>query len=314
MIRELSELGKTLRADKDDAVWVHDALKEETITMVLTIRPDGRFFSLQPIEKKKTMAEAVQRTSGKNARLFLDNSGYVLGVYDPDSSSFKKKIKDKGEGKAKEIFGKDVTEKRNLFVKRLMEFEKLEEMKAVIQFYSDDNNEGISKVTQEYFVDKIAKKERSGNIAILVSGMNKYLHELDTVYDEIIKGYEKKQKDLILSGSKKCSVCLESAFPVGDFTHFPIKGVPGDKEPAGGRKLISYNGDSNPFESYEMTGNENCMICTNCAKTYVEGLNWLLSSGVEIQTADKKRKLKKQFPLHQPEKFWFGYGHGVLDA
>ena len=49
MIKELSELGKSLRADKGDGVWVHDALKEETITMVLTIKPDGSFVSIDPI-------------------------------------------------------------------------------------------------------------------------------------------------------------------------------------------------------------------------------------------------------------------------
>lgn len=31
MIKELSELGKTLRAGKTDNEWVHDALKEEPI-------------------------------------------------------------------------------------------------------------------------------------------------------------------------------------------------------------------------------------------------------------------------------------------
>lgn len=35
MIKELSVLGKTLRAGKADGAWVHDALKEESISMVL---------------------------------------------------------------------------------------------------------------------------------------------------------------------------------------------------------------------------------------------------------------------------------------
>ncbi len=73
MIKELSELGKTLRGQKNENDWVHDALKEENISLVLTIKPDGSFSSLQSIEKKKTMAEAVQRTSGKGARLLIDN-------------------------------------------------------------------------------------------------------------------------------------------------------------------------------------------------------------------------------------------------
>jgi len=37
----------------------------------------------------------------------MDNCGYVLGVYDPDSTAFKKKAKDKGELKAEELFIKE---------------------------------------------------------------------------------------------------------------------------------------------------------------------------------------------------------------
>ena len=55
--------------------------------------------------------------------------------------------------------------------------------------------------------------------------------------------------------------------------------------------MISYNGDHNPFESYDMIGNENSMMCTNCAKTYVEGLNWLLSSGTKIRNERNKEDI-----------------------
>lgn len=283
MIRELSELGKSLRNEND-----HDALKEETITMVLTIRQDGSFVSLVPIENKMTKAEAIQRTSGKDARLLLDNCGYVLGVFDPDGNNFKKKIKDKGEQKAVEIFMKDVVAKRKLFVERLSEFNNFTELEPVFKFYGENESNGISLVTQDYFLKTISKKDRSGNIAFLISGGDKFVHEFDSVYSEIIRRYEVSQRDLVSGETIKCAVCRNSSFPVGDFTHFPIKGVPGDKEPAGGRKLISYNGDNNPFESYGMTGNENCMICTNCAKTYVEGLNALLNNGVPFKNEKKK--------------------------
>ena len=96
MIRELSELGKKLRKEKIENESIDDALKEETISLVLTIRLDGSFVSLQSIEKKKTMAEAIQRTSRKEARLLIDNCGYVLGVYDSNSNAFKKKVEEKG--------------------------------------------------------------------------------------------------------------------------------------------------------------------------------------------------------------------------
>ncbi len=288
MIRELSELGKTLRSRQPENEYVHDALKQELISLVLTIKADGSFVSLKPIEKKKTMAEAVQRTSGKGARQLLDNCGYVLGVYDCESNAFKKKAKEKGESKAHEIFKKDVSGKLSLFVDRVNELSDLEELKPVTRFYRDNKEKGIDVANQDYFLKNISKKDRSGNIAILISGKGRYVHESDSVYRKIIAAYEEKQQLHLSANTKKCSICARAEFPVGDFTHYPIKGVPGDKEPAGGRKLISYNGDNNPFESYEMVGNENCMICTNCAKTYVEGLNWLLSDGTKI--TNKKNK------------------------
>lgn len=288
MIQELSELGKMRRSQKTENEWVHDALKEETISLVLTIKPDGSFVSLQSIEKKKTMAEAVQRTSGKEARLLIDNCGYVLGAYDYESNAFLKKTKEKGEQKAHNIFKEDVSEKLSLFLKRLNKMADLDELKPVLKFYNDNKQKGIDIVNQEYFVNNISKKDRGGNIALLISGKDKYVHECDSVYRRIVDAYEIKQQAFISSTKKKCAICAGEQFPVGDFTHYPIKGVPGDKEPAGGRKLISYNGDNNPFESYEMIGNENCMICTNCAKTYVEGLNWLLSAGPRVK--NKKGK------------------------
>ena len=234
------------------------------------------------------MAKAVQRTSGKEARLLIDNCGYVLGVYDYESNAFKKKTKEKGEQKARNIFKEDVSEKLSLFLKRLNEMADLDELKPVLKFYNDNKQKGIDIVNQEYFANNISKKDRGGNIALLVSGKDKYVHECDSVYRRIVDAYEIKQEAFISSTKKKCAICAGEQFPVGDFTHYPIKGVPGDKEPAGGRKLISYNGDNNPFESYEMIGNENCMICTNCAKTYVEGLNWLLSAGPRVK--NKKGK------------------------
>ena len=52
MIRELSELGKTLRGQQPENEWVHDALKPEPISMELIIAEDGGFQRFESIEKK----------------------------------------------------------------------------------------------------------------------------------------------------------------------------------------------------------------------------------------------------------------------
>ena len=186
MIKELSELGKVLRAGKTDKEWVHDALKEENISLVLTIKVDGSFASLQSIEKKKTIAEAIQRTSGKGARLLIDNCGYVLGVYDCESNAFKKKVKENGEQKAHDVHIKDTDEKIALFGERLREVTDLKELQPVKLFY--ENEKAIADAISAFA--KIPKKDRGGNIALLVSGKDKYVHESDPVYHRIIDSYE----------------------------------------------------------------------------------------------------------------------------
>jgi CRISPR-associated protein Csd1 len=59
-----------------------------------------------------------------------------------------------------------------------------------------------------------------------------------------------------------------------------------------GCALVSFNEDA--YESYNLEGNLNSSICTNCAKNYVEGLNYLISNGQE-NWLKAKRKVEKKF-------------------
>ncbi|MCX6907982.1 MAG: type I-C CRISPR-associated protein Cas8c/Csd1, partial [Verrucomicrobia bacterium] len=77
MIKELSELGKTLRSQKNNNEWVHDALKEEQISIEIVITEDGSFQKIGLFEKKLTIAEAITAKKGK-ARLLLDKAEEVL--------------------------------------------------------------------------------------------------------------------------------------------------------------------------------------------------------------------------------------------
>lgn len=52
--------------------------------------------------------------------------------------------------------------------------------------------------------------------------------------------------------------------------------------------LVSYN--NNAFESYNLKGNLNSGICTNCARNYIEGLQYLVGNGHEI-TTEKGEKI-----------------------
>jgi CRISPR-associated protein Csd1 len=113
------------------------------------------------------------------------------------------------------------------------------------------------------------------------------MHEKKDVIDAIIDHYEKEQHSH--SSNKKCSICGKTTYPVIDKPHGMIKKVP--KGQSSGTALVSYN--EKAFESYDLTGNENCSICTNCARNYVDGLNTLLSAGHEKTVTDKNGKEKK---------------------
>ncbi|HOP40195.1 MAG TPA: type I-C CRISPR-associated protein Cas8c/Csd1 [Geobacteraceae bacterium] len=271
MIKELSELGKFLRAGKADDAWVHDALKEETISMELVIMPDGAFHGIQLIENKMTPAEAITAKKGK-ARLLLDKPEEVL------------------------CYGGNISKKKHkLFLEKIALYKALDELAPVIAFYKNNEN-GLDRALTEFNVlattdDKKVKKKLTGNISFRIYSESSRIHEKVNVLQAIIDRYETTQREQLANNSKKCSVCGKSDHPVEDIPHGMIKKVPDGQ--SSGCALISYN--ENAFESYGLKGNNNSSICTNCAKTYVEGLNWLLSSGNEIMVTDKKGKSKPRF-------------------
>ncbi|KAF0219727.1 MAG: CRISPR-associated [Geobacteraceae bacterium] len=272
MIRELSQLGKTLRAGKDENAWVHDALKEELISMELVVSQDGCFQQLLFIDDKLTPAEAITAKKGK-ARLLLDKPEEVL------------------------CYGGDPSKKKHqLYLDKIADYQQLQELAPIIAFYHHNKAIGLDKALEQFESiaatdDKKIKKKIIGNIGFRVQAEAVRIHEKPEVLNAIISKYESFQQEQLSGATRPCSVCGKTDFPVEDIPHGMIKKVP-DGQTAG-CALVSYN--ENAFESYELKGNRNSSVCTNCAKTYVEGLNWLLSSGNEIPVTDKKGKTKPQF-------------------
>lgn len=275
MIKELSELGKKLRQENKDKKIIHDALKEEFISIDLVIREDGSFHSFIPFEKKLTSAEAITAKKGK-ARLLLDKAEEILGYG--------------GEASAK---------KHKLFLGKIEQYKNLQELSSVMAFYNNNKQNGLDKALSEF--EKIIpdEKERKGNIAFRIFNKDKRIHEETAVYKSIIKHYENNQNSLLNKAQKKCSVCGKNDYPVCDIPHGMIKRVPEGQ--TSGCALVSYNEDA--YESYFLKGNNNSSICTNCAKTYVEGLNWLLSNGNTVKIVNKKGKEKVTFRYTNRKKF-----------
>lgn len=90
----------------------------------------------------------------------------------------------------------------------------------------------------------------------------------------------KKQENL-------CAICGTNTYPILDESHGSVK-LP--KGQTAGSMLVSYN--TNAFESYNLKGNLNSSICTNCARNYIEALQYLVWNG--HKAANKREKAKKQ--------------------
>lgn len=280
MIKELSELGKTLRAGKDENAWIHDALKEEPISMELVISRDGCFQQLLFIDDKQTPAEAITAKKGK-ARLLLDKPEEVL------------------------CYGGEPSKKKHqLFLDKITDYQQLQELTPVIAFYHHNKAVGLDKALEQFESiaatdDNKIKKKVTGNIGFRLQAEAVRIHEKPEVLNAVISKYELLQQGQLAGATRQCSVCGKNNYPVEDIPHGMIKNVPDGQK--AGCALVSYN--ENAFESYELKGNRNSSVCTNCAKTYVEGLNWLLSSGNEIPVTDKKGKTKPQFRYSNRRKF-----------
>jgi CRISPR-associated protein Csd1 len=275
MIKELCELGKSLRSRQKENEWIHNALKPEPNSIELIIAEDGSFQHFGLIEKKRTMAEAITAKKGK-ARLLLDKAEEVLG------------------------YGGEVSKKKHgYFLQKVDEYRQLPELAPVIAFYGGNKANGVEKALKEFEAAIPEEKNRKGNIGFRIQAEGYRIHEKPAVLREVIAKYEALQAQLLAVKQKKCAICGQGGYPVEDFPHGMIKKVPAGQR--SGCALVSYNASA--FESYALKGNDNSSICTNCAKTYVEGLNWLLSAGNEIVIKTNKGKEKSMFRFTNRKNF-----------
>lgn len=264
MIRELSELGKKIREENVGKKIIHDAIKDEPVSIDLVIRKDGSFRKFEVIEKIVRPAEAITAKKGK-ARLLLDKAEEVLCYH--------------GESK-----------KHELFISKLDEYKELKILRPVLNFYGENRINGLDAALAK-FEEQVGEKERGGNIAFRILNDDCRLHEKKEIYDAIIDKYEQSQSEKLTKMVNFCSICGTSQYPVEDIPHGMIKRVPDGQ--TSGCALVSYNDDA--YESYLLKGNLNSSICTNCARTYTEGLNWLLSNGNRQIIDAGKGKQKEVF-------------------
>ena len=229
------------------------AFKEENYSITLVIDKEGQYQKFIVGERQPIETEVITAKKGK-ARFLLDKCEEVLGV------------------------GEKVENKHKLFLEKLESYRGVKSLEPVFKFYDNSNENGLKKAISSF--DGIDKKSKGENITFMV-GTTRLL-ELDEVRDAIISRYQEKEKKA--SNGRVCSICGTSNSPVLDEPHGLVKMPKGQ---TAGCALISYN--ENAFESYGLKGNLNSSICKECARNYIEGLNFLLKDGHNVKGEGKQK-------------------------
>ena len=232
---------------------VHDdALKEDKCSWDIIIDKEGNY--LNQIIPCNEIIEAEYLTSKKGkARLLLDKLEETLG------------------------FNENKHEK---YLSKLAEYKDVKELSPVFSFY--DKPEEVEKVRNAFL--ELPHAKQKGNLTFMVD--SERLLSNESVRNAIKKKYEeglssKKQ------GDRLCAVCGTNNYPILDEPHGSVK-LP--KGQTAGSMLVSYN--TNAFESYNFKGNLNSGICTNCARNYIEALQYLVGNGHEVTTEKGETKFK----------------------
>lgn len=230
----------------------HDALKEEKCSWDIIIDKEGNYLNQLIPCNEIVEAENLTAKKGK-ARLLLDKPEETLG------------------------FDKDKHEK---YLSKLFEYKDVQELSPVFSFY--DKPEEVEKVRKAFL--ELPQAKQKGNLTFMVD--TERLLSNESVRNAIKKKYEevlssKKQ------GDRLCAVCGTNNYPILDEPHGSVK-LP--KGQTAGSMLVSYN--TNAFESYNLKGNLNSGICTNCARNYIEALQHLVGNGYEITTENGEKKYK----------------------
>lgn len=253
MFAELVELGKRVRKG-------HDALGEVECNWDIIIDIDGNYKGLIPNNNnKKLVSEYIPSTAKRGKeRFLLDKADFTLG-YENSSESQSNHKK---------------------YIKKLKQYEGISILEPVFSFYNKP--EEVKKALAAF--NALPKSKQTGNLTFMYEHNHIRPLSLNCVQDAIKKHFEDGIKDN--KNNDICSVCGKTVYPIVDKPHGGVS-LPGSDKSC---SLVSYN--ENAFESYNLKGNLNSGICTNCARNYIEALQYLVGNGHEITTENGEKKYK----------------------
>ncbi|MDY4550473.1 MAG: type I-C CRISPR-associated protein Cas8c/Csd1 [Parabacteroides sp.] len=252
MFAELVELGRRVRKG-------HEALGEIECNWDIIIDIDGNYKGLIPYNNnKKLVSEYIPSTAKRGKeRFLLDKADFTLG-YENSSESQSNHKK---------------------YIKKLKQYEGLSILDPVFSFYNKP--EEVKKALAAF--NALPKSKQTGNLTFMYEHNHTRPLSLNCVQDAIKKHFEEGIKDN--KNNDICSVCGKTDYPIVDKPHGGVS-LPGSDKSC---SLVSYN--ENAFESYNLKGNLNSGICTNCARNYIEGLAYLTK--FEWLKNDKGKNYKK---------------------
>lgn len=238
---------------------IHPALAPCQCDWDIVISQNGNFIKLIPYVGNPLISEYIPTTAKKGkVRLLLDKAEETLGF----------------EGSP------DFKEKHDNYMDNINKYKDVSSLSPVFLFYSQSQE--VDKAKDAY--KALPKTKQKGNMTFMVDSIR--LLSLESVKEAIIK----KNNDNLTSPSnskKCCAVCGKKDYPIVDIPHGGIK-LPGSDKKC---SLVSYNASA--FESFNLKGNLNSSICTNCAKNYVDALEYLSRFEWIINDKGKKNKVYK---------------------
>lgn len=278
MIQRLCDFGlrkrEELSREKNDLGYLDYNLTLSSIDAIILIDVEGKFINIYPCPERESFIENLERTSGTSARFLTDNAEYILGYPQGEERSITR---------------------LNAFKERLKSYKDIKILEPLFRFYNNENSSLTSANIK--IAEKIHNKElsASGIFAFQVQGMKNLLHE-DL---EVRKAFAEKTKIEVIVDTQ-CSICGRNDCKIARL-HDKVKGTKPIDSKSALRTLISFN--KTAFNSYGLEQSYNAGICTNCAKNYVFGLNWLLSNGNEIEIEDKNGKIQSRYKYTNRQNF-----------
>ena len=217
--------------------------------------------------------------------IVIDKEGHFLNLIPCDITIEAENLTAK-KGKARLLLDKPEEtlgfdeDKHEKYIAKLAEYKDIQELSPIFYFY--DKSDEVEKVRKVFL--ELPQAKQKGNMTFMLDSERVLSNE--NVRKAIKKKYE-ESLNIKKQGTHLCAVCGTNNYPILDEPHGSVK-LP--KGQTSGSMLVSYN--MNAFESYNLKGNLNSGICTNCARNYIEALRYLVGNGHEITTEKGEKKYK----------------------